>query len=330
MATTGNSMSRKELPQWIVISLVCWVGCSQAERPSADVSSGTGESSALAVGKGPQDLPGVHNIIRLSEKLLSGGVPEGDEGFDSLKKLGVETIISVDGARPDVDRAKKFGQRYVHLPIGYDGVPREQALRIARAVRDLPGQVFIHCHHGKHRSPAAAIAAHLCLDDTCTAEKALAFLKQAGTGANYSGLYAATEQFTAISKQELDNVSAEFPEVTQPDDFIDLMGQVERHLDHLKRTQAAGWKSPARHPDLDPPHEALLLREAYEELARLPESKHTSAEMHRWLSAAAADAQKLEDALRSAKDHKSLQSAFAACTNACAQCHRKYRDVPQK
>ena len=82
--------------------------------------------------------------------------------------------------------------------------------------------------------------------------------------------------------------------------------------------------------------EALLLREAYTELARLPECKERSEEMHRWLTESAADAQKLEDALRAAKqtgkaDEKAIQAAFAACTNRCAQCHRKYRDdVPKK
>jgi protein tyrosine phosphatase (PTP) superfamily phosphohydrolase (DUF442 family) len=271
----------------------------------------------------------------VSEKLINGGAPEGEEGFESLQKLGVKTIISVDGARPEVELAKKYGHRYVHLPISYNGVPREQALRIARAVRDLPGQVFIHCHHGRHRSPAAAVAVHLCLDNDCTPEKALAMLKQAGTGANYKGLYAATDEFKAVAPEELDKVSREFPEVTEPDDFVNLMGQVEKYFDYLKQIQAAGWKSPAKHPDLDPPHEALLLREAYAELIRLPETKQHPEEMQRWLAEAAADAQRLEDALRAAKetgkaDEKAIQAAFTICTNQCAQCHRKYRDVPMK
>src|SRR2546423_1384396 len=79
------------------------------------------------------EAKGLHNVYRLSETLYSGSSPEGDEGFASLQRLGVKTVISVDGARPDVERAHKYGLRYVHLPIGYDGVPEGQALRIARA-----------------------------------------------------------------------------------------------------------------------------------------------------------------------------------------------------
>jgi hypothetical protein len=240
----------------------------------------------------------------------------------------VKTIISVDGARPDVARARQFDMRYVHLPIGYDGVPRQQALKLARAARDLPGQVYIHCHHGKHRSPAAAAAVNLCLDGSCTSAQALNFLRRAGTGTNYRGLYAATDQFTALSHEELDQVPADFPEASQLGDFVNLMVAVERHVDHLKQ-------APANHPDLDPPHEALLLREAYTELARLPEARRRGDELHAWLLDAQEKAQALEDALRGGRpnagpDIGSAQAAFKASADACARCHGKYRDVPQQ
>jgi protein tyrosine phosphatase (PTP) superfamily phosphohydrolase (DUF442 family) len=101
---------------------------------------------------------GLHNVFPITDKFYSGSCPEGEAGFGSLRALGVRTVISVDGARPDVELARKHGLRYVHLPIGYDGVPRQQALRIARAVRDLPGPVYLHCHHGKHRGPVTASA----------------------------------------------------------------------------------------------------------------------------------------------------------------------------
>ena len=114
------------------------------------------------------NTPGLNNVIRITEKLLSGSVPEGDTGFQTLQKLGVKTIITVDGAKPEVERAEKFGMRYVHLPIGYDGVPADQGWRLAKAVRDLPGLIYIHCHHGQHRSPAAAVVIKLCLDEKCT------------------------------------------------------------------------------------------------------------------------------------------------------------------
>src|SRR5690348_5650109 len=59
------------------------------------------------------EAAGLHNVYRITEKLYSGSSPDGDEGFRSLAKLGVKTIISVDGMKPDVEAAHKHGMRYV-------------------------------------------------------------------------------------------------------------------------------------------------------------------------------------------------------------------------
>src|SRR4051812_22126541 len=68
------------------------------------------------------EMGGLHNIFRVTPSVYSGSSREGDDGFRSLRRLGVRTVLSVDGARPEVERARKHGLRYVHLPIGYDGV----------------------------------------------------------------------------------------------------------------------------------------------------------------------------------------------------------------
>src|SRR6516162_6300346 len=158
------------------------------------------------------EAAGLHNVFRLTDQLYSGSSPEGDDGFASLQRLGVRTIISVDGARPDVERARRFGLRYVHLPIGYDGVPEEQGLRIAKAVRDLPGPVYVHCHHGKHRGPAAAAVARLCVDERCGVEQALEGMRRAGTDPHYTGLYAAPRDLRRPTKDDLDRLPDDFPE----------------------------------------------------------------------------------------------------------------------
>src|SRR5688572_20555590 len=62
-----------------------------------------------------QHLP---NAVRVHERVISGGLPEGDAAFAELNALGVKTIVSVDGAKPDLETAAKFGLRYVHLPHG--------------------------------------------------------------------------------------------------------------------------------------------------------------------------------------------------------------------
>src|SRR5262245_48277837 len=109
----------------------------------------------------PRKLAALHLpcAIEIHPQVISGGLPEGEAAFQDLAALGIKTIISVDGATPDVATAKKHGLRYVHLPHGYDGISAARAAELAKAVRDLPGPIYIHCHHGKHRSPAAAAVA---------------------------------------------------------------------------------------------------------------------------------------------------------------------------
>src|SRR5690349_7708804 len=68
----------------------------------------------------------LHNAYRISANLVSGAAPETEQAFKDLQALGIKTILTVDGAQPDVETAKRHGMRYVHLPIGYDGVDREE------------------------------------------------------------------------------------------------------------------------------------------------------------------------------------------------------------
>ncbi len=111
--------------------------------------------------------------------------------------MGVRSIVSVDGAKPDVEMARAYGMRYVHLPHGYDGIPPARAESLAKAVSELQGPIYIHCHHGRHRSPAAASVA--CVSaGLIAADQALDVLKLAGTSKNYIGLYSSVAQATRL------------------------------------------------------------------------------------------------------------------------------------
>jgi protein tyrosine phosphatase (PTP) superfamily phosphohydrolase (DUF442 family) len=301
----------------------CGGGSSQPETPASS------EPAKVELGK--VEAAGLHNVFRLSEKLYSGSSPDSDEGFASLKRLGVRTVISVDGARPDVERAHKYGLRYVHLPIGYDGVPHDQGLRIARAVRDLPGAVYVHCHHGKHRGPTAAAVAHLCLDERCGVDEALAEMKRAGTDPHYTGLYAAPAEFGRPTDAELDRVPDDFPEVSPVGGLASAMVEIDGRWDRLKAVRAAGWKSPPDQPDVDPPHEALLLVEGFREAARLPKMGERPERLRRWLGEAEAQAKDLETALRrGTSDGEAAEAAFKKVSASCTRCHADYRDTHGK
>lgn len=291
------------------------------------------EQSAKGEARASQrlEIRGIENTFRLSPRLYSGGEPRGAEAFQALNAIGVKTIISVDGATPDVEAARKFGIRYVHLPIGYDGVPREQAVKLVQAVKTLPGPVYVHCHHGKHRGPAAAAVCGIATEGW-TNERALEWMKDAGTSPDYRGLHASARDFVVPSIKELEQAGRELPERAKVAALVDLMVQVDELWDRLKSIQKAGYQAPANMPDLDPPLETLRLAEQFRELVRLPESEGRGKEFLATAEAAEKQATTLEAALRSLGDRPTAQaresagSAFVAVSKSCTACHASYRD----
>src|SRR5688572_11218212 len=87
-------------------------GCQRNDRPDDPAKAPSDASTKIE----KIDKAGLHNFYRINDKLLSGRSPEGEEGFRSLKEMGVLTIISVDGAKPDVALARKFGLAVASRP----------------------------------------------------------------------------------------------------------------------------------------------------------------------------------------------------------------------
>jgi protein tyrosine phosphatase (PTP) superfamily phosphohydrolase (DUF442 family) len=275
----------------------------------------------------PATLPGLHNVFHLSAKLYSGSVPEGEAGFRSLRDLGIRTIITVDGARPDVAMARRYGMRYVHLPFGYDGCPLPTATRIVRAVRDLPGPIYLHCHHGKHRSPAAAALVQIALDRASN-DEAVAFMRRAGTAPEYTGLYAEAQEYRRPTRAEIDRAPADFPELAPVPPLAEAMVRIDQRFTHLQLAWAEDWGVPKAHPDILPAHEALQLHELFHELTRDGSLAGRPAPFHRDLSAAEAGAAALEAALR-AGQREDATRAMDRVAATCVSCHAVYRNVPR-
>ncbi len=145
------------------------------------------------------DGSGVDNLYQLAENLYSGSKPRGEEGLQFLAKLGIKTILSVDGATPDVEAAKKFGIGYVHIPISTHGITEAQAEQIVKAAAEQPGPLFVHCHYGMNRGPSAAAIIGIAQHDW-SAEQAVAWMKKAGTDSSCTGLFRDVRNFNAPSE----------------------------------------------------------------------------------------------------------------------------------
>lgn len=267
---------------------------------------------------------GLHNLFRVSEGMYSGSQPEGEAGFASLKKLGIKTVITVDGAPPDVETARKYGLRYVHLPIGYDGIPRETMLRLAKAAQVLPGPIYVHCHHGKHRGPAAVAAIGLCNDQGCRAADAVSFMQRAQTDPKYKGLYAVPKEFRPPSMEEMKRVSIDFPEVAVVDDLTAMMAKIDHEFEMVLPLT------------MDRPPEsregatqgAVLLNEYFREVARLPEINKRSGEFREDLKKSIELSEKLYRLLQEDSAVELQRQAAKELKQSCTHCHVRDRDNP--
>lgn len=285
----------------------------------------------------PQKLQSAHlpNLIRIHQRVISGGLPEGDEAFQELRELGIRTIISVDGARPDVERAAKFGLRYVHLPHSYDGIPESRIAELAKAVRELESPIYIHCHHGKHRSPAAAAVA--CVGaGLIPPSMARPILTLAGTGSNYRGLYQSAESARRIDDRILSGLRAEFPETAVIPPMAEAMVALEHTHDRLKILSALDWQTPNDDPGNEAAHEALLLREHFAEMLRMDSVAHGDAGQKQAFINALQLSQEFESGLTSwmdrgkpADERTALRTAFEKIGKNCSACHRETRDMPK-
>lgn len=324
---------------WMVY-LVRWAGpilfgavLVATPLPGQEASEGGQPSGASRAKTDPVRLqiPGIENPFRLSPKLYSGGDPHGAESFEALKALGIRTILSVDGATPDVETARRFGLRYVHLPIGYDGVPREQAVRIVKAVETLPGPVYVHCHHGKHRGPTAAALCGIAIEGWATQE-AIRWLEAVGTSPDYRGLYSSTREFVTPTAEELKRAGETFPERTKPLALVEIMVVADERWENLKAIRKAGFKATPGLPDIDPSHEALQLLELFRELARLPEAKARGKAFLAAAEDAERHASRLDALLRAFGDRptveakRTLDAEFLATGQGCTACHAMFRD----
>ena len=270
-----------------------------------------------------EDVRGIHNFHRATTNIFSGSQPEGDAGFAALAKLGVKTIISVDGARPEVELAAKHGLRYVHLPFGYDGIPASRVAELAKAGSVLAGPVYVHCHHGKHRGPAAVSV--ICLADAgWTPAQAEKFMREAGTGAEYQGLYRAAREFKAPTAEQLAATPANFPSIAETSSLVDAMVAMDGICENLKLAQAAGWQTPTNHADMTPAHESLMLLEQLREVARTKDTAGRSEDFRAKLDNAVRAAGAMQDQINAGR--AIADTAFKQLGQTCADCHQRYRN----
>ncbi len=273
----------------------------------------------------PAPHAGLENVIAVAPRIISGSAPENEHGFAELHRRGIRTILSVDGATPDVVTARQYGMRYVHLPVGYHGIDRHRQLELARVVRDLPGPLYVHCHHGRHRGPTAAVVAAVALNHI-TPDEGITVMRHAGTDHGYAGLYACVRETTPATADELARLPGVFPEISPVPDFVKGMAQAQEAYDHLVEIRDAGWCVPAHHPDLVPLNEAGLLENTLRMLLENRGAHDHDPAFAALLAEAGERARSLEEALARRDDRMRLTERLESVGVSCRNCHVTHRN----
>ena len=105
------------------------------------------------------NLPGLSNVGRIAPGVYRGAQP-GADGYATLKKMGIRTVIDFRTTENDKQQVEKAGMRSISVPIemSRDGL-REKVDRVVALMADPANQpVFIHCRHGQDRTGIVSAA----------------------------------------------------------------------------------------------------------------------------------------------------------------------------
>jgi protein tyrosine phosphatase (PTP) superfamily phosphohydrolase (DUF442 family) len=302
-------------PATAVFAAAAVLSCAASRDSATEPAPVASPETVLAA-----EMP-IDNLHRVTDTIWSGPVPDSDAALAALEAVGVRTVISVDAATPDLERLRAYNMRSVHLPIRYAGIEPDRQIALARAVRDAAGPVYIHCHHGKHRGPAAAATAAVLLGDM-TPDEGEAFLILAGTSASYPGLFQCVREARPVDTSVLDAWTGTLPEVAQVADLPAVMARIGSNFEMLDRLLERDLNPLPDHPDRTALSEAASMYDAFRVALKLTELAEPR--FIEELGRAAGLAEEIETSLRG-NDLIRADAAFMRLNESCARCHDVYR-----
>lgn len=103
-------------------------------------------------------LPGLNNVGRVAPGIVRGAQPEKG-GLETLRKMGVRTVIDLRKEYDQRAQVEAAGMRYVHIPMVEGDVDPKAVREALSALGDVGCQpVYIHCAGGRGRTGTVVAA----------------------------------------------------------------------------------------------------------------------------------------------------------------------------
>jgi len=252
------------------------------------------------------------NVYQLTSNLYSGAEPTDRAAYQELESMGIRTLISVDATPPNASLAGEYNIRVIHLPISYDGISDQRIKELAFAIQSSSKPVYVHCHQGKHRGPAAICSGALALG-MITHQQADAFMTRAGTSDSYTGLWSAAQRTEKLDTIEPMPLSENTPART----ISKTMSKIAKQANILDEIVYHG-----NEPIQSPTVYAAQIHNLFRTLETSDESKEYGQEFMDDLEHAVQAASNLETVLRN-NDAGLAMDAMDALKNSCSRCHDK-------
>ena len=219
--------------------------------------------------------------------------------------------------------------KYIHIPLGYDGVGEKERRQFATLMMHTKGKIYFHCHHGKHRGPAA-VATCMIISGDLDQEQAMAYMAVAGTSRDYKGLW---DSVASIRRGEVEAGSVnDLPSRAESDGIAQYMAKLDRRWEVIQEEKKQSLDLNVSDPNkLQQEVIAIMecLRESARSVQRDREGKWGDAKSLQRLVDHLLDssttAEQFANAIRSG-DKKKASESFASLAKQCKSCHEKYRD----
>jgi tyrosine-protein phosphatase SIW14 len=146
------------------------------------------------------EIPGVHNFHEVNDHVYRGAQPN-KQGFVSLAKLGVKTILDLRGEKSERSLVEGAGMRYVRLAWNGHRAPAEDQISTVLSLMNdnSAWPVFVHCRRGADRT-GTAIACYRISHDHWTNQQALEEAKSFGMSSLEIAMRHCIEHFSSAAQ----------------------------------------------------------------------------------------------------------------------------------